>query len=137
MDVGSGVVGGSGWRVPRLCPVEKRSFTMLNRPSLRSIPTASELDEEMFYPPAHPKCPAGFGRRLWKGWLWLTSPRPGYFSPDLVGQEYQRRSQMVSVLLLLVVAAILILIPDVFIQPRLACCKRCMRVWRMATTRRE
>lgn len=92
---------------------------MMNHPSLHSIPRPDAPDEEMFPPPSQQERPSGFWRRLWKGWLWLTSPHPGYFSIDLIGQEYRRRSQMVSVLLVLVVAAICVLIPDVFIQPRL------------------
>ncbi|HEY7350528.1 MAG TPA: hypothetical protein VH599_19625 [Ktedonobacterales bacterium] len=91
---------------------------MMNRPSLRSIPP-EYLDEDALFEATQEARPSGFGRRIWHGWLWLTSPRPEQFSADLAGQELFRRSQMVSVLLVLVLAAILILLPDVFIQPRL------------------
>ncbi|HEU5370078.1 MAG TPA: hypothetical protein VFU69_16525 [Ktedonobacterales bacterium] len=91
---------------------------MMNHPSLHSIPRPDAPDEEMF-PPSQPKRPSGFWRRLWKGWLWLTSPHPGHFSPDLAGQEYKRRSQMMSVLLLLLLGVIVLVVFDTLTQPRL------------------
>ncbi len=56
-------------------------------------------------------------RRLWKFWLWLTTPHPERFGSDLTGQENQRRTRMLSVLLLVVLAAIILLIPDLLILP--------------------
>ncbi len=92
---------------------------MMNHPSLRSIPRSGDLDEELILKTTQEQRPLGFWRRLWHGWLWLTGPRLERFGMDPTGQEDLRRSQMVSVLLVLVVAAICVLVPDVFIQPRL------------------
>ncbi len=92
---------------------------MMNHPSLRGIPRSGDLGEKALLTEVQYQRPSGFWRRLWHGWLWLTGPRPERFGMDLTGQENLRRSQMVSVLLVLVVAAICVLIPDVFIQPHL------------------
>lgn len=73
---------------------------------------ATALAAEQPTPPPFPQQRPHTGPlwRLWKGWLWLTGPRPGRFGTDIAGQERLRRSRLVSVLLVVVAAAILLLI---------------------------
>ena len=55
--------------------------------------------------------------QVWKGWLWLTGPRPERFGTDIAGQERLRRSRLISVLLVVVAVAILLLIPGAVKNP--------------------
>ena len=92
---------------------------MMNHPSLRGgSPYSDDLEEEMAYKRAGQQRPSGPGRRLWLGWLWLTSPSPDYFGTDLAGEERLRRSQVLSVLCLVVLAALGLVVPSAIIQPR-------------------
>src|ERR1041384_4643648 len=91
---------------------------MMNHPSLSSMPPSGDFDEERYQKISQQDRPSGFGRRIWRGWLWLTSPRPGHFGTDLVGPELLRRSRGLSVLCLVGMAALALVIPRAVIQPR-------------------
>lgn len=81
---------------------------------LAAIPPQKEPDRPL---PTSPK--AGPGRRLWHAWLWLTGPRPDFFGPSLAGQERLRRTRLVSVLLVVIAAAIVLVISGAFASPPL------------------
>lgn len=92
---------------------------MMNRPSLSSDPRSGALNQETPRQTSQEERPSGFWGRLWKLWLRLTSPHPGRFGGDLAGQERLRRSQLLSGLFLLVLAAIALILPGALVQPRL------------------
>ncbi len=92
---------------------------MMNRPSQYTAPSTDNLAQGALLTSKRQKRSSGPMRRLWKFWLWLTTAHPDRFGNDLAGQEDQRRSRMLSVLLLLVLATLVLLVPDVLIQPNL------------------
>jgi hypothetical protein len=55
--------------------------------------------------------------RLWASWVRLTGPHWSRFSKEISAQERLRRSRLISALLLMLVAAMLLLIPSLFVQP--------------------
>ncbi|HEY7125840.1 MAG TPA: hypothetical protein VH540_17935 [Ktedonobacterales bacterium] len=91
---------------------------MMNRPYQHPIPQADYVEQDARLSKQQER-PSGPLRRLWKFWLRLTTARPEHYGNDLAGQEDQRRSRMLSVLLLLVLATLVLLVPDVLIQPNL------------------
>ena len=93
---------------------------MMNNQSFQNTPRTDLLDtwDDSPQPPQQEQR-SNPVRHLWKGWLWLTGPRPERFSAGIVGQERLRRSRLISALLLLVVAVIAMLIPSTFTIPNL------------------
>lgn len=90
---------------------------MQHHSSQYHLPQAYSFEPAPAPETAPAKRSSGPARRLWKFWLWLTTPRPDRFANDLAGQENQRRTRMLSVLLLVILAAIILLIPDLLILP--------------------
>lgn len=93
---------------------------MMNRQSFQRIQPADLLESQLqeSLPPQPPER-GGPLRSLWRGWLWLTGPRPERFSSGIVGQERLRRSRLISALLLLVAVVMALLTPSAFSVPNL------------------
>jgi hypothetical protein len=96
-----------------------RSVTIMHSQPLDTYSSPSLADEPLDAPPFPQRRHTGPFWQVWKGWLWLTGPRPQRMGTSIAGQERLRRSRLVSILLVVVAVAILLLIPGAVAQPLL------------------
>jgi len=83
----------------------------MNRPPDPFSSAAPDSDLNETLPPRQTDTPH-VARRLWAGWVWLTSPKAEHFGNDLASQENLRRSRLISALLAVLLVVLCFFIPS-------------------------